>query len=412
MNLYIFNETDSAAIYGIGTYIRELTYALKGSEIKVNVVNLRSSQLKFEIKTIDDVDYWHIPEVKYQNRNIDSIQEMEDYYHNVIYLLKLHISDTKMLIFHLNYNQSYVLAKGLKDTFECKTLTATHYLKWEFKLFGNFARFQAIKSKPENERDPFEQMIQIIDEYESRLFNIVDRIVALSQHTSAILRDEYQLDSMKISFIPNGLKDTFSDSNKKPSIRKKWLLSEKENLILFVGRLNEIKGLNILIQAFHNVLQVMPNCRLIIAGDGEFNSYMQVSGNDCTKITFTGLIDKIRLYDLYSIADIGVMPSFHEQCSYVAIEMMMHGLPIIASTSTGLKEMVEDGITGLHIPVMEHPDKVEIDTTQLAGKMLFLLQNPEERERMGVNARKRYERLYSSEMMRKNMLGLYQSLFK
>jgi glycosyltransferase involved in cell wall biosynthesis len=90
---------------------------------------------------------------------------------------------------------------------------------------------------------------------------------------------------------------------------------------------------------------------------------------------------------------------------------MRHGVPLTASTSTGLKEMVEDGVTGLHIPVIEYPDRVEIDSTLLAEKMLYLLQHPEERQRLGANARKRYETLYSAEIFRRNMLDFYNSLF-
>jgi len=105
------------------------------------------------------------------------------------------------------------------------------------------------------------------------------------------------------------------------------------------------------------------------------------------------------------------MPSFHEQCSYVAIEMMMHGLPVIGSTTTGLKEMIEDGETGLHIQTVEYDDRIEIDTTLLAEKILFLLQNPDERLRMGQNARKRYEEKYAMPVFRKNMSDFYHSLF-
>jgi len=128
-------------------------------------------------------------------------------------------------------------------------------------------------------------------------------------------------------------------------------------------------------------------------------------------IIWTGLISKEKLFNLYSIADIGIMPSFHEQCSYVAIEMMMHGIPLIASTSTGLKEMVEEEITGLHIPVIEYRDKMEINSSLLAEKILYLIQHPKERKRMGNNARKRYEQVYSLEVFRKNMLAFYKSLF-
>ena len=181
-------------------------------------------------------------------------------------------------------------------------------------------------------------------------------------------------------------------------------------MILFVGRLHTVKGLIYLIRAFRDVLDKMPNCRLIIAGSGQYDTYLCETKDISTTVTFTGLLEKKELYEIYQIADIGVMPSFHEQCSYVAIEMMMHGVPLIASTSTGLKEMVEDGVSGLHIPVIEHPDKVEIDVSKLAKKILYLLEHPQEARKLGDNGRKRYEKIYTSETFGQNMVRFYQSL--
>ena len=194
-------------------------------------------------------------------------------------------------------------------------------------------------------------------------------------------------------------------------MRKKWNIPQREKIILFTGRLHAVKGIGYLIRAFRRVLKIIPDCRLIIAGHGQFKDYLPECEDIWMQTTWTGRVNKDKLYELYSIADIGVMPSFHEQCSYVAIEMMMHGIPIIGSTSTGLKEMIIDGETGLHIPVIEYNDRAEIDTDLLAEKMLYLLQHPDERQRMGVNARKRYETVYSAEIFRQNMLDFYQSLF-
>jgi len=89
---------------------------------------------------------------------------------------------------------------------------------------------------------------------------------------------------------------------------------------------------------------------------------------------------------------------------------MRHGIPLVVSTSTGLNEMVEEGESGLHIPVIEYPDRMSMDTTLLAEKMLYLLQSSRERTRLGQNARKRYEERYSADVFRRNMLGLYESL--
>ena len=55
-----------------------------------------------------------------------------------------------------------------------------------------------------------------------------------------------------------------------------------------------------------------------------------------------GKVDKELFSVFYQISDVGVMASFHEQCSYVAIEMMAYGIPLVGTDTTGLKEMLED----------------------------------------------------------------------
>ena len=105
MNLYLFNDNDSAAVYGIGTYIKELTHLLEDSGIHVHIVHLHSVRPEFEIvKKTNQVEEWHIPEVRNHNTFSGSIQLIEDYCRNVIYLFRLYVKDTKDLVFHFNFN--------------------------------------------------------------------------------------------------------------------------------------------------------------------------------------------------------------------------------------------------------------------------------------------------------------------
>jgi len=239
----------------------------------------------------------------------------------------------------------------------------------------------------------------------------MDNIICLSQFTKRLLIDYYRISS-NISVIPNGLSDSITTSYfKKNMLKKKYQIPSISNTILFVGRLDPIKGLEYVIRSFRKILKYKPNVHLIIAGRGNFETYLKECENDWMNIHFTGFLLKEQLYELYSISDIGVIPSFHEQCSYVAIEMMMYSLPIIGTTTTGLQEMIVDGETGLHIPLIEYDDRVELDTQLLSEKMLFLLQHPKERKRMGANARKRFEKIYSSEVFHENMFNFYTTLY-
>ena len=408
MNLYLFNDNDSASVYGIGTYIKAMTEALKGAYINVHIVNLRSIRPEFEIEKTENIEHWYIPEVRNENTFSGNTTKMEGYFLNVIYFLRLYIKDTKDLVFHFNYNTYHLLAKELKTIFICKTVTTVHFAKWMLGLNSNLSMLHTIKTKPQDIMSKFEKSLIKTDEYENLLYNEVDKVIALCHNMKDILQTEYHIEQEKIVVIPNGLAD--SSSEDAATIRKKWRILDDELLVLYAGRLSADKGVNYLIKAFHKVLKTIPNCRLMIAGSGDYNPYMKECEDIWLNVIWTGLLDKNKLYELYSIVDIGVMPSLHEQCSYVAIEMMMHGVPLVASTSSGLAEMVEEGVTGLQVSVIEYPDRVEIDSDVLAEKMLFLLQKSTKRKQMGRNARKRYERLYSSKVMRENMLDFYSSL--
>jgi len=286
------------------------------------------------------------------------------------------------------------------------------YLLWRIvrpQENGNVSQFKTLLASQEtNKDDKFKQSISESFLKEKSLFEKMDHVICLSENTRQILLADYRIMSNKVAVIYNGLTGGNHVIDKQ-ALKRKYHIPDVP-IFLFSGRLDEIKGLRYALQAFKIVLNTRTDCHFIIAGNGAFDMYMKECEDIWMHVTWTGLIDRAKLYDLYSIADIGIMPSLHEQGSYVAIEMMMHGVPLIASTSTGLREMVEDGVTGLHIPVVEYPDKVNIDISLLAEKMLYLLQHPEERKRMGANARERYERIYSSDAMRENMLNLYTSL--
>jgi glycosyltransferase involved in cell wall biosynthesis len=115
------------------------------------------------------------------------------------------------------------------------------------------------------------------------------------------------------------------------------------------------------------VLKTKTDCRLIIAGSGNYDTCLQEAKDSCTKITFTGLLAKDKLYELYRIADIGVVPSLFESFGYVTVEMMMHGLPLVATSTSGLNEVVDESC-GLKVPLTELPDRVDIDISLLAQK--------------------------------------------
>ena len=95
------------------------------------------------------------------------------------------------------------------------------------------------------------------------------------------------------------------------------------------------------------------------------------------------------------------MPSFHEQCSYVGIEMMMHGVPLIGTSSTGLGEMIADDLKVR----LDESQEEQLSVELLADKIVSVLTTPQDVWRQA--SRKRYEECYTQEQMKNQYLTLF-----
>jgi len=408
MNLYIIVDSSRAAIYGIGSYIRELTAVLRKSNINVCIVDINSDKPQIQKEEIKGIRYWYFPEMIKEQRTIDHKKQIERYYQNIVYLLQLYIEDKKNLIFHLNYNKYHEFAKALKREFDCRIVATVHYFEWGLTIYDNLHRLRTIIDEKLSEH--INEFVKKSFDNEKLFFLIVDHVVCLSKYMYEILYHDYKLDVSKLSVISNGMSDLKDSKTNLNYLRKKWHVPFNEKVILFVGRMDEIKGLTYLIKAFRTILTFFPQSRLVIAGDGDYKTYTRDAQDICTKITYTGFLNMYQLSDWYQLADVGVIPSLFESFGLVAVEMMMHELPVVATATSGLNEVIDE-TSGIKIPIVECPEKVAIDTDLLAEKILYLLQYPEEAKRMGINGRNRYLLNYTSEIFRNKMLDFYHSIF-
>lgn len=229
-------------------------------------------------------------------------------------------------------------------------------------------------------------------------------MICLTQYTQTLLNEVYGVEREKLVVVYNGLKDEAIKLSEEERLEKRFALGfrETDKIILFVGRLDRIKGVQYLIEAFRRVIRKNPNSRLVIVGDGDYDKYLKQCAGIWSYVVFTGKVEKEVLYTFYQIADVGVLPSFHEQCSYVAIEMLMHGLPLIGTDSTGLKEMVE----GMHcLPLKEEDDSVDLPIDLLVQWLI------EDQEHLrSEKYRRRFEERYTLRKMSENMFSIYLNL--
>lgn len=204
------------------------------------------------------------------------------------------------------------------------------------------------------------------------LLLITKGVTANSSFTSGLIRRIYD---GPVTVIPYGM-------TIKPKPPKKRS-SEEVPKLLFVGRLDERKGLRYLLAALPLVLAKYP-VRLRIVGKGilehEIRSQCDAMGlNDI--VDFLGFVSKEELADEYAGCDVFVLPAIvdskgdTEGLGIVMIEALAHEKPVIASAVGGIVDVIHSGITGLLVP--------EKDPEALAQAILTLLSNPIKAQKMG-----------------------------
>lgn len=157
--------------------------------------------------------------------------------------------------------------------------------------------------------------------------------------------------------------------------------------LVFVGRLDPVKGAPLLIEAFARVLPAHPEARLTIVGDGSSRAGAEALARDlgiAASVTFTGFRSQPEVARILEEADLLVLPSFAEGVPVVLMEAMASHIPVIASRVAGVQELVEDGVTGFTVP----PG----DVATLAERIGRILSDPEAARAMGAAGRQVVER--------------------
>ncbi len=163
---------------------------------------------------------------------------------------------------------------------------------------------------------------------------------------------------------------------------------------LFVGRLSEEKGIEILFESWGSA-----TCKLKVIGDGPLKEY--VESKSAGIIEFLGRKDKPDVLELVRNADFIIMPStWYEGFPMVLVEAFACGTPALVSRLGSMEEIVEDGVTGLHFEAGNAKD--------LAEKVQWLIDNPQRTREMGQNARNEYLAKYTPEKNYEMLMDIYQ----
>ncbi|HXV99791.1 MAG TPA: glycosyltransferase, partial [Anaerolineae bacterium] len=188
-----------------------------------------------------------------------------------------------------------------------------------------------------------------------------------------------------------------------------------DQIILFVGRIQPLKGIDTLMRALALIKKREPAlaaniCVSIIGGDPNPDSEVEQAEFERLEalraelgigemVTFLGAKDQDTLVYYYAAAEIVVMPSHYESFGMVALEAMACGTPVIASDVGGLSFSIEDGYNGYRVP--------DRDPQALADKISLLLKHRVLRNQLGEQARAWVER-YSWVNIAEELLEVFE----
>ncbi|MCK6539041.1 MAG: glycosyltransferase [Anaerolineales bacterium] len=389
---------------GMNVYVRELTRQLGQMGIHVDVFT--RSQDEHVPHVLHDLGYGNrVVHVPAGPETPLPKQELADYIPEFVEGVRAFACEKgiKYDIIHSHYWMSGLAAASLSDLWAGAPIIHMFHTLGEMK--NRVARTDA-------ERE---------GEYringERQVLRRANRVVVATLAELTQLRFLYKADTSKLVVIPPGV--DVSHFYPIPSDEAKMYvgLKPEDRMVLFVGRIEPLKGVDTLIQAMC-CLQLKDKRRpvhlAIIGGDPsasreQMTAEMARLQKLCDElamgqtVVFLGMRDQDKLPYYYSAAEVLVMPSHYESFGMVALEAMACGTPVIASEVGGLAYLVRDGETGFTIPDQE-PEK-------LCEKISWLLNDPELHESMSRRAVE-YAQDYAWEKIAKQIVETYRGLIR
>lgn len=181
--------------------------------------------------------------------------------------------------------------------------------------------------------------------------------------------------------------------------------------VLFVGRLEERKGITYLVQAIPQILKAVPETEFVIIGADTINSEggqrsvladlrdFLARNHVADRVKFIPRVPLNELPNYYRSADICVVPSVYDNSPYTCLEAMACGRPVVGTSGGGTKEYVTDGECGIIVP----PRDIEA----LRDAITQLLRDGRSRRRMAENARRRVLDKFQRKQIAAETLALY-----
>jgi glycosyltransferase involved in cell wall biosynthesis len=230
--------------------------------------------------------------------------------------------------------------------------------------------------------------------------NRVQKVVCVSDQVAAWCTEQEGFPADKLRVIPNGIElpKVWKNPNNPPEFS-----NTEEKILLFVGRLEEQKGIDVLIQKAPSILQALPDFQLVIIGQGSWSPVLQ------RWLDHSPLANRIQLLGQRSDAldwmlrsTLLVLPTRYEGMPNVILEAMSLGLPVACSCVEGIEQLLGESKNEQSVAAQDWDawEKLVID----------LANNPKTRQRLALSNRHRAEKYFNLDMQMQKYELLYSEI--
>ena len=240
-------------------------------------------------------------------------------------------------------------------------------------------------------------------------FNAAAKIICISAGLKDHLSGTWNIEDSKLIVLPCAADVEAFRPNHQPELLRRNLGLTTEPVVIWVGGFYPWHDLDLLLKSFTLVLQRRPDAKLVLVGDGQTRPSVErmVQKNGLRQaVIMTGAIAHTDVPEMLSIAAVAVVPSAPVPASrggtgtpLKLFEYMAAGKAIVATALNQAAEVIQDGHNGLLVEAG--------DVNGFAEAMLTLLNNPNERDRLGQNARRQAVEQYSWEQYTRRLEEIY-----
>lgn len=258
---------------------------------------------------------------------------------------------------------------------------------------------------------------EVVSNIELRGGNAADLVVTVSYAMKDELSTlDFPKDKIQVCYNgvdPQKYNPETVNGEKVKKLREFYGVKGEEPMILFLGRLVGVKGVDRLIMAMPHILQQNPKAKLVIVGVGDLQEYLvnlvkTMRLQDSVKLNFSFISEEERILH-YAACDVAVFPSLYEPFGIVALEAMSMERPVVVGGAgvSGMREIViccGDEQCGFHI----NPN----NPADVAWGISSALESPERKKWLGKNGRRRVLSEFTWDKIAEKTIGLYEQIVK